>query len=86
MKVGGGGAAPLSALQPTKQYSPQTPSPPPPLPHKQTPKAVTCDDFLSAMSDANGGVDLSGIARWWGAVPWPCLGRYRVLHQARRLL
>ncbi len=27
-------------------------------------QAVTCDDFLAAMADANG-VDLSGIARWW---------------------
>ena len=29
-----------------------------------TPQAVACDDFLAAMSDANGGVDLSGVAKW----------------------
>lgn len=26
--------------------------------------AVTCDDFLAAMADANG-QDLSGLAKWW---------------------
>ncbi|GBF99642.1 peptidase M1 family [Raphidocelis subcapitata] len=36
-------------------------------------QAVTCDDFLAAMSDANGGVDLSGIARWYGQAGTPQL-------------
>lgn len=39
-------------------------------------QAVTCDDFLSAMADANG-EDLSALARWaggrgWGAGGWGC--------------
>ncbi|KAI8468066.1 MAG: hypothetical protein J3K34DRAFT_523265 [Monoraphidium minutum] len=36
-------------------------------------QAVTCDDFLAAMSDANGGVDLSGISRWYGQAGTPQL-------------
>ncbi len=35
--------------------------------------AVTCDDFLAAMADANGGVDLSGLAAWYGQAGTPAL-------------
>lgn len=34
--------------------------------------AVTCDDFLAAMADANG-VDLSGIAGWYSQAGTPHL-------------
>ena len=33
-------------------------------------QAVTCDDFLAAMADANN-QDLSHVARWCGASPPP---------------
>jgi aminopeptidase N len=32
--------------------------------------AVTCDDFLSAMADANG-VDLSALSKWYGQAGTP---------------
>lgn len=35
-------------------------------------QAVTCDDFLAAMADANG-EDLSGLARWYGQAGTPTL-------------
>jgi aminopeptidase N len=36
------------------------------------PQAVTCDDFLAAMADANG-EDLSGIGRWYSQAGTPTL-------------
>ena len=33
-------------------------------------QAVTCDDFLAAMADANG-ADLSSLARWYGQAGTP---------------
>jgi aminopeptidase N len=36
-------------------------------------QAVTCDDFLAAMRDANPGSDLSGIAKWYGQAGTPRL-------------
>lgn len=38
----------------------------------EPPKAVTCDDFLAAMADANG-ADLSGVAAWYGQAGTPTL-------------
>lgn len=35
-------------------------------------QAVTCDDFLAAMADANG-EDLSGIAKWYSQAGTPTL-------------
>jgi aminopeptidase N len=35
-------------------------------------QAVTCDDFLAAMADANG-EDLSGIGRWYSQAGTPTL-------------
>jgi aminopeptidase N len=31
-------------------------------------QAVTCDDFLAAMSDANGGEDLRALGRWYATI------------------
>jgi aminopeptidase N len=36
-------------------------------------QAVTCDDFLAAMSDANGGADLSGVGKWYSQAGTPQL-------------
>lgn len=36
------------------------------------PQAVTCDDFLAAMADANG-EDLSGVGRWYSQAGTPML-------------
>jgi aminopeptidase N len=36
------------------------------------PQAVTCDDFLAAMADANG-EDLSGIGLWYSQAGTPTL-------------
>ena len=44
-------------------------------------QAVTCDDFLAAMADANPGVDISGLARWYGQAGTPLL-KVQVEHDA----
>lgn len=47
-------------------------------------QAVTCDDFLSAMSDANGGADLSGVGRWYGQAGTPQLSVSTAYDEAKK--
>jgi aminopeptidase N len=51
-------------------------------------QAVTCDDFLAAMSDANGKADLTQFARWYSQAGTPlieCSGTYDAADRSYRL-